>query len=69
MGRYLVNKQIPCCRASALQCTTDAVETRFDQKSGTQGTASVLRMFLAHFYVFCHVTVQAHCNNESVCFM
>ena len=55
MGRYLVNKQIPCCRASARQCTTDAVETRFDQKSGTRGAASVLRMFLPHFYVFCYL--------------
>ena len=70
MGRYLVNKQIPCCRASARQYTTDAVETRFDQKSGNRGAASVLQMFLPHFYVFCllsSVAVQAHSNNESVC--
>ena len=45
MGRYLVNKQIPCCRASARQYTTDAVEKRFDQKSDTRGAVSVLRMF------------------------
>lgn len=48
MGRYLVNKQIPCCGASARQYTTDAVETRFDQKMATEA-------LLVYYGCFYHI--------------